>query len=175
MRFSGEGCSLLSEEKLGRRLEIPAGPQRRKRKKRRAGGHGASTVAVRRRLLAVPARYSLANCARCSAKRHLAEGWIYQQDLSGGKEKREKGRRARCLHGPSRPKHARCSSMICSGEGCSLLSEGCSLFQHDILRRRVLAAQRRDTWPKAGCTSRTPAEAQKNKKKGPQGTVLPRS
>ena len=35
---SGGGCSLSSDEALGRRLDIPVGPQRGRKKKKRAGG-----------------------------------------------------------------------------------------------------------------------------------------
>ena len=71
-----------------------------------------------------------------------------------GGEKRRKGSEGR----DTLAKGARCSSMIHSGEGCSLPSD-------NALWRRVLAVQRQSTRPKARYNSRTPAGAKKNKKK----------
>ena len=150
---SVEGCSLFEHDVLRRRV---LGAQRRdtwskpgytsrtpagaKKHEKRAEGNGTSTVPVRRRVLVVPACYSQAKGARCSTKRHLAEGWIdQQQDSSGGEERKENGRRARCFHGPSQAKGARCSSMIFSGEGFSLLNE-------ETLGRRLDIPAGRQRW-----------------------------
>jgi hypothetical protein len=156
---SGEGCSLSSDEALGRRV------------------------------LAVQQRRTRAKGARCPATTRSAEGWIYQRDPPRGRKKEGKGRgveclyddrssdgcclfqpdtpdrsgegcslfhhdtlrrrvlavprrrsRAKCTPGMMHPieqaNAARCSSMIPSGEGCSLSSE-------DALGRRELAVQRR--------------------------------
>ena len=107
--------------------------------------------ALGRRVLAVQRRRTRTQGARCPATTHSAEGWIYQQDLSGGGTQKEKGRRVESFYDD----HS---------------SERCSLFQHDTpdrsgegarwndhaLGRRVLAVQRRRTRAKgARCPATT--------------------
>ena len=75
----------------------------------------------------------------------------YNSRTPAGAKKKEKNRRAERLYGDTQAKGARHSSMIHSGEGCSLFSD-------NALWRRVLAVQR------AGYNSRTPAGAKKKEK-----------
>ena len=173
---SGEGCSLSSDEALGRRLDIPVGPQRG-REKKRADWQPASTVTLRRRVLAVQRRRTPAK-GRCPATGHSSEGCSLSSDEALGrrldktsrteagakkKEKRAEGQRAstdrlwrRVLAIPalySQAIGARCSTRI-------LFGEERSLFSDNTLGRRL------------DKTSRAPAAARTKKEKRPEGSVL---
>ena len=82
---SGKGCSLFSDEALGRRLDMTVGPQRWRQKKKGPEARKGFTVTLRRRVLAVPAGYTQAKGARCPATTHSGEGCSLSSDEALGR------------------------------------------------------------------------------------------